>query len=130
NAFPQSITEPVVRARAWTDYAWDARGGGYAYTVTKEGGRQFQLRMSRAREILEEAARLPVRCPNWYGVMQEVALAQGWDREEYSHLLSEAAKAEPNYYYYYANAARFLLPRWYGRPGVWERLAGEAAKRF
>ena len=128
-AFPDSITLPPARAHALVNYAWEARGGGWANTVREAGAKQFGERLEQARAVLDKAAKLPVRCPHWYRAMQGVALGQGWDRKEYERLFAEAVAAEPEYLDFYFSKALYLMPRWYGEPGEWERFADESARR-
>ena len=126
--FPNSITAPVVEAKGLTGYAWLARGGGFAHTVTEECWRLFRERLGQAQKVLETAARKPARCPVWYEAMQTVALGQCWDREKYDRLFKEAVSKEPTYYEYYFRKAYYLEPKWHGEPGDVERFAEEAAK--
>lgn len=128
-AFPDSITLPPARAVALTDYAWEARGGGWGNSVTEAGAKHFGERLAQARAVLEKAAKLPVRCPHWYRAMQAVALGQGWDREEYERLFADAVAVEPDYTEFYFSKALYLMPRWHGEPGEWERFAEESARR-
>jgi hypothetical protein len=116
-AIPDSITRPVVEAEILTKYAWKARGGGYAPTVTDNGWKLFNERIASARQILDEATSLPARCPHWYAVMQTIATAQGWPRSDYDRLFAEAIQREPSYETYYFKKAHYLLTRWHGRPG-------------
>lgn len=127
-AFPDSITLPPARAHALVDYAWEARGGGWANTVTEAGASHFGERLAQARAVLDKAAKLPVRCPHWYRAMQGVALGQGWDRKQYEQLFAEAVAAEPDYPEFYFSKALYLMPRWHGEPGEWERFADETAR--
>ena len=60
--------------------------------------------------------------------MHTVALGQGWRRNEYDALYKKAVEGEATYYEFYFRKAYYLLPRWYGKPGEWERFAEEAAK--
>jgi len=46
---------PLVRGSVMIKLAWQARGGGYANTITEEGGRLFDLRLKKARASLTEA---------------------------------------------------------------------------
>jgi WD40 repeat protein len=126
--FPESITEPVVRAESWTSYGWAARGSGYASTVTEEAAKLLADRLADARRILESAAKLPQRCLHWFAAMQAVALGEEWDRKKAQRLFEEAVAAEPGYHDYYFNHAIYLTPRWFGESGDWERFAENAAK--
>ncbi len=76
-AFPDSPTQPVARAEALVNYGWEARGSGYANTVTSEGWKLLAERLAQARGVLEEAEKLPVRDPHWYCIMQAVAIGRG-----------------------------------------------------
>ena len=45
-AFPESPIRPVAEPSAWIDYAWQARGSGWARTVTDEGWQRFAERLA------------------------------------------------------------------------------------
>lgn len=117
--FPSSITQPVVVARGWLDYADRTRED----KVREE-------RVGNGRAVLEAAANSPARCPGYFYVMQSIARRQAWERDDYERLLAEAAAAEPTFYYYYASAAEFFLLTGHGDKGELERVADEAATKF
>jgi WD40 repeat protein len=116
--FPESITQPMVLARGWLDYA-----------SRTDDDKVRQERLSNARGVLEAGATSPGRCPQWYSLMQDIALRQDWEPGDYEKLLQEAANAEPTYYYYYANAADYFLSRTSDK-GELDRIADEAATKF
>lgn len=128
-ANPSSVTAPVAMARALTAYAWKARGTEYTRHVTPEGWRLFAERLAQARVVLDDSAKRPTRCLGWYHAMQVVALGQGWPLAEYDALFNEAAGKEPAYYHYYFAKAHYLLPRWHGEVGDWQRFAEEVAAK-
>ncbi len=128
-AYPASITARVAWANAYVSYAWDARGAGYSDTVSPNGWRLFDQRMDRAQEILQDASKLPSKCPEWYDVMLVIAKAQGWDREKEAALFREAAAAEPGYYYFYREQMSYLQPKWHGEDGEAQAFAAEEADR-
>ena len=99
-ARPQSITARVALAEAYLDYAWAARGHGYANTVTAEGWRLFEERSQQAAKVLIDAAALPAKCPYWYELMQQVALAAGADKSQHRAIFEKAIKFEPLYFAY------------------------------
>ena len=68
---PESITARVALAEAYVNEGWQARGNGYADTVSKDGWSIFENRAKRARETLERASKLSTKCPEWY-------VATGW----------------------------------------------------
>ncbi len=129
-ARPQSITAQVALADAYLSWAWKARGSGLADTVKEDAWPIFEDRVRQARTILTKAWELPVKCPQWFLVMQQVARADGWDREKINALFEKAIAFEPDYYYNYEEHARFLLPQWYGEEGEAAKFAGEAADRI
>ncbi len=80
-AQPQSITARVTLSQAYFNWGWNARGKGFADTVTQRGASLMDERVEQARITLMGAAGLPEKCPYWFEAMQHVALAQGWDKE-------------------------------------------------
>jgi hypothetical protein len=126
---PKSITARVALATAYLSYAADARGEGYADTVTESGWKLFGERIAKGRRVLQEASALPTKCPEWYVAMLRVAEDQDWDAVKKRALFEEANKFEPGYYYYDRVFASHLLPKWGGEPGETEKFAQEIADR-
>ncbi|MBE2180596.1 MAG: CPBP family intramembrane metalloprotease [Chthoniobacterales bacterium] len=127
---PQSITAQVCLADALVSYAWSARGGGYANTVTSEGWRLMGERLDRAWQVLENAGKLDEQCPGWFEVAQTVALGQNWERSDYFDMVDEAIKREPTYGGYYTKVCYWLLPRWHGEPGDFEEWIAVQADSY
>ena len=119
-AKPRSITAHVAHADFLTDYAWHARGNGFANTVTKEGWRLFSERLAKAKELLDESADFEPKCPVWWRVRMMVARGQGWSWDDYEKLFQDAKTFEPAFWGYDVAKATYLLPRWHGQPGEWE----------
>jgi hypothetical protein len=126
---PDSMTARVALALAYLEYASDARGGGYANTVSQSGWKLFEERTAEARRILTEASKLGTKCPEWYVAMQMVSLNQSWPVAEARALFEEANKFEPEYYTYARDLAFYLLPKWSGEPGDTEKFVQEIADR-
>ncbi|HEX5105460.1 MAG TPA: hypothetical protein VFV87_16695 [Pirellulaceae bacterium] len=124
---PDSSTRLVVLARAYIDYAWRARGSGFAYTVTDQGWELFHVRVSEARRLLDEAVKLGVKDGEAYSAYITVAKAEGFDTAQARLWLKEGQRVDPTYYEMYASMAEYLLPRWHGGPGDVERFAAEVA---
>jgi hypothetical protein len=129
-AKPQSTAAHIALAEGYTDYAWKARGSGFAETVPEQGWDRFYERLARARAALIEVRAAPDKGPHWYSTMQTVALGEAWDQDEYDALFEEAVRNEPLYYHFYSARARYLLPRWYGEEGDWERFADASATKI
>jgi hypothetical protein len=129
-ARPKSITAPVALARAYLIYAHDARGSGYANTVSDSGWKLFGERTAEAKRILDEASTLPTKCPEWYVDMLLVAQNQNWNPARARALFEEAFKFEPGYYYDARVLAAYLLPKWSGQEGDTEKFLQETADRI
>ena len=127
NAKTNSVTARIAMGVAYTGYAWHARGKGWANTVSDEKDTLMQERLEKAVQCLKDALTVTEKCPHWYAAVQRVALGQGWSRDKYERLYSEAVAKEPQYFAYYLLKAAYLLPRWYGKPGEWEAFAEQAA---
>ena len=125
---PNSVTAMVALAQAWQKYAWKARGGGYADTVSEEGAELFHKRLEISDRILSRAASLKDRCPHWYVIALWTAIGRGAERDALDKLFQAGVKLEPMYYYLYQVKASYLLPRWQGEEGEWERFAEATAK--
>ena len=127
--FPMSITARIAYADFFTDYAWHARGTGFADKVTEEGWRLFAERIGLAQKTLAESPGLPQKDPVWWQVALQVALGQHWPKNDYDRLVEKAKASEPKFWRYDTARASSLLPRWYGDAGDWEDYAEQAAAR-
>jgi hypothetical protein len=130
NAKPKSITARVALATAWKGYAWKARGNGYADKVDEASWEAFRKRLEKSQEVLSQAAQLNQQCPFWFVTALWVGIGQQWDRASLEKLFDAGVKLEPTFYYIYQAKAVYLLPRWGGQPGGWERFADEAALKL
>ena len=128
-AKPESAAARISLAQAYSGYAWKARGGGYASTVTDKGWELFRERFAMASATLVEAARLKEKCPYWYEEMQTVALAQGWEKSQARELMEQAVAFEPDYYHFYREHANSLQTKWNGDEGELESFAEEVSNR-
>lgn len=113
----QSAAARVALANAYLGWGGEARGTGYANTVSDENSNLFHKRVGMAKAVLVDAARIQDKCPGWFFAMQNVARAEGWSRSDEKDLFDQAISFEPAYYYFYQNHAEFLLPKWYGAEG-------------
>jgi hypothetical protein len=128
-AFPKSITAHVAYADYLVSYAWHARGTAYANKVTQEGWRLMGERLAAAQQVLTSAKSLTPQCPMWWDVEMTVALGQNWSHADYGKLYAEAKQVAPQFYYYDLALSHYLLPRWSGQPGDWEKAAAAEMQR-
>ncbi len=128
-AKPGSITAHVAYASFLIEYAWKARGSGYANTVTKVGLHHFANRLASAQAVLKKAGRFPEKDPIWWLAALRVALGMGYPPAQYDALVAEATRFQPTFWEYDTSRAYSLLPRWYGKKGDWEAYAAKASDR-
>lgn len=101
-AFAASSHHAVARLQMhgefYTDYAWDARGRGYANKVTEEGRRLMAERLGLAETALEEAWRLDPHDTLTAQWMLTVELGQGKGRARMEQWFRRAMAADPDNY--------------------------------
>lgn len=122
---PNSIWAPVGLASFWIDYAWAARGSGWADSVTKEDWKKFHDRIKTAHETLDAAKR---ECPLWDAERLTVCMAESAEPSEVNELFIEGAKKYPWFSSVYTRMTTILLPRWLGQPGDWQNFASMIGK--
>ncbi len=127
---PHSITARVALGGAQLQYAWRARGGGYADKVTDDGWRLFQQRAEMAAKTLMDASSLPAKCPEWFLTTQLTARALGQSKEMQTAIFEKAIAFEPDYQYFYRAQAEMLMPKWEGEEGEMAAFAGHVADRI
>ncbi|MGC2695218.1 MAG: hypothetical protein WA738_05445 [Candidatus Angelobacter sp.] len=124
---PASITARVALADAELMYAWQLRSTS---DVNPESHRLFAERVKLAETILNQASDLPLKCPQWFNVMQQAGRAAGWTADDLSTLLQRAIAVEPQYYYVYQQHALTLTAKWQGKEGDAEKFAEESANKI
>jgi hypothetical protein len=128
--YPDSITARIALAELWIDYAWHARGHEYADQVADEAFKLFSQRIANAHAVLKAAAGLKSKCPMYWYFMEDIALSEGWSNKDYEALFLDAIKNNPGFSGYYKSRVIYLLPRWYGKEGDWEKFAESSADKI
>jgi hypothetical protein len=95
-------------------YSWDARGTGYANTVTENGWQLMQQRLTRAANALEQAWKLDPTNANAAEQMLGVELGQGQGRDRMELWFKRAMDANPDDYDACVAKLYYLEPKWYG----------------
>ena len=126
---PESITARIALAESYLNYGADARGTGFADTVSESGWKLLAERTAKAKQVLNEAASLSAKDPEWYLAMQNVALVDSEPAEKRT-LFEQAVKFEPTYYYYYRVYANSILPKWGGADGEVAQFLQKAADQI
>jgi len=104
----------LTRADCLTSWAWNARGSGFANTVTPQGAKLFDERLTEARALLEAAwaadssdARIPTK-------MITVTMGLGLPRNEMETWFQRAMKLDTNNYVACDAKLNYLKPQWFG----------------
>jgi hypothetical protein len=126
-AFPESPTPRVALAKLYVSYAWQARGSGWSDSVTPEGWRLFNERLTKAQGVLAKAKALKVQDAEAYLTSIVVDRGLGLPREQVDDDAKQGLAINPDYTPIYAAEADYLLPKWYGKAGEWETYATDAA---
>ncbi len=125
--YPNSITQRVAEASAWFNYGWLARGTGWASTVTSEGWRIMNLRLQKSYDILTQPNISQAGdCPERFALLLALGRGLGWDRGKFDMIFRSAISFDPSYYSFYFQRAEYLMPRWEGAPGEWQKFAEDA----
>lgn len=129
-ARPDSSAARIALAGVYDSFGSEARGGGYADTVSSDGWRLYNERLGMAASTLVDAAKLKDKSPYWYSLMFDVALAQGWDKSQAKVLMDSAIAFQPSYYHVYRQYANYLLPKWYGEQGEAQAFAEQVSTQL
>lgn len=129
-ACPNSANARIALAEAYVGFAWKARGGGFADTVSKEGWNLMEQRLKLAAQALKEAEALKSNNPRRWAVTLLVGLGSHMKKENYQAIVNEALSKEPTYETVLCEQINYLLPRWYGAEGEWEKTIAKAADRL
>ena len=104
----------LLKGEVYIQLGWQARGGGYANTVTSEGWKLFGKRLAVAEEALNTAWQLSTNDPRIAVKMIWVELGQGKGRDRMELWFQRAMKADPNDYDACDAKLLYLEPKWYG----------------
>ena len=128
-ARPHSLLATIALARSWTQGAGIARGEEYASQTPAQNLRTMNARLRQAVPLFRSLAPHIRETPLVFSGLQHWGLLAQMPRRAYFTLFQQAQAAFPSYEAFPIEASTFLLPRWYGRRGEWERFADAQAKR-
>lgn len=103
-----------VMGKFYADYAWDARGLGFADQVNDENIKLMAERLKPAALAAEEAWTLDQHNVRASLVMPQVELGQGEGRERMETWFKRAMIADPDSYRACGRKLHYLEPKWYG----------------
>lgn len=128
-AKPNSVAAHIAMGQYWRDYAWKARGGGYANTVTDDGWKHYEERIKKAQEWSKKAHELDEKDVFLCQFDMLLAVDMGYSVEQVAQIIDESLAIDPVSKGAIYEACRYFLPRWHGRPGDLEEFARVVADR-
>ncbi len=127
--FPGSVTARTVHMALLASYARHSRVPGSAPGAKGVAGSLPVARLAQALDLFQSAQRFEEKSPMlWYEGLT-VALFQGWPAKDVLADYQEAKGSEPGFWHCDGRVAEFLLPRWHGKDGDWEKLAESEIQR-
>ena len=126
-AKPKSAAAHIALAHFWKQYAWNARGTDYAYTVSEDGYEKYQERIEKAYELTELALKLEEKDAYLFRLKMELAVDRGQSTEVVESIVRRSLEIDPEYLATLSEAVRYYLPRWHGGPGELEKFIEHGA---
>ena len=115
-ARPESVLPLVLKGVTYTHYAWDARGGGWADSVTEDGWKKMAERLGVAEQALTDAWKKNPADPRAPTQMITVELGQGKGRPVMETWWKRAMEADPDNFDACGKKMYYLEPKWHGSP--------------
>ncbi|MHB9139762.1 MAG: thioredoxin family protein, partial [Victivallaceae bacterium] len=103
----------MIAAKIELDIAWNARGCGYANTVTDEGWKEFAAHGKIASKYLEDAWKMHPEWPEAAGLLVYVSCGQSGG-DDMVKWFNRAVSAQIDYTPAYKYMLWGLRPRWHG----------------
>ncbi len=128
--YPDLPGPAITEAMYWLEYGWNARGGGYADTVTGVGRQLFRERLGKAEQILRDSKENAASNPLWYYLGMRAAPGLGWSKPDILDLFSEAIDRDPGFYANYFAAVYAMSPKWGGSYEMMDLIAKEASEHL
>lgn len=111
---PGSVHADVLDAFIFSRFAWAARGGGYAASVTPQAWAMFSYRTEMAAAALDDTRQRARADPAWYMMSMNVGLDRKADVASLHALHDEGSALFPDYLPLHRAMLRILMPRWGG----------------
>jgi hypothetical protein len=104
----------LYKGMRYISAAWDARGGGWANTVTPEGWELFHERLAIAREALEKGWKADPKDARCAAEMLRVLTGESGNKGEMEMWFRRSMANNPDNYTACYYKLRYLYPRWHG----------------
>ena len=126
--YPESPIAVMAEVEFWTNYAWKARGTGYADSVTQENQNLMTERLKKAERLLIDTRQFSAKTPIWHSKMIVVQKGLGRPLEDSLQVFSEGVKKFPTYYSIYFELEQRMMPWWGGNWQAVEDFAVQSSK--
>jgi WD40 repeat protein len=125
-AKPKSIAPLIAEAEALKCEGWEARGSGWASTVSGKGWEVFGKKLHDALDVIADAEKLDEKDPELYHQQLGIYMGISQPLDDQDAALKTGIEIDPSYFPLYTQAAIARLPRWGGRsPARLAKWAGE-----
>ncbi|HNY48181.1 MAG TPA: hypothetical protein PKN64_14590 [Casimicrobium sp.] len=126
---PQSEALAVVESMLWRAFAWDARGTGFANTVSDSNWRLFRERTQRALDSLQKFGGNRSSCDLWYAEKLNAFRGMGESLADIRAVFVEGIGRYPKSLAIYGAMGLAVSPKWQGSLELFDEFARQAAKR-
>jgi hypothetical protein len=113
-ARPDSRIARLLDVDRLIEEAWEARGSGFANTVSEEGWRVFGSKIKEAHAQIEPLLKLDHPPPGTFGCLFNIAKAEGWSEQECMEQAERLMKANPAHVPSHQILMQKFLVRWGG----------------
>lgn len=116
-AHPSAAYPLLAEAQYWNEYAWNARGNGFASSVTPANMKLFKQRLAIAEKILMDNKAAVSTLPDWYALMISVQSLLDRPVAQRDEIFLEGATRFKTFLPLYIAQRNLLEPKW---GGSWE----------
>jgi hypothetical protein len=109
-----STMADLAEAMFFSEWAYSARGNGYANSISSQNMAVYAYRTEMAAAALDDVADRASNNPLWYTLSLDVGLDQSKDREKLQAIFDQGMAKAPKYRPLYRRMLRILMPRWGG----------------
>jgi len=109
-----STMADLVEAMLFSEWAWSARGTGFANSISAQNLAVYGYRTQMAVAALDEVADRASNNPIWYTLSLDVGLDQSKDKAQLRAIFDQGFAKAPKYRPLYRRMLRILMPRWGG----------------
>lgn len=113
-AMPNEPVSALLEAEYWLSYAWDARGEGYAASVSADGWKLFGERLAIAEKVLLDSKQYASSNPLWHELMLTIKAASSAPHRDREAVFLEGIEKHGWYLPIYFTMEIYLFPWWGG----------------